>query len=399
MALLKSSSLLPLSQFPSYRPREYTRYTKNKLQQRAQYYRTYNNFQDFNNDDPEEPQCPHIKEVTKEDTKKVFRNHNHIYFNTDVTVKTVRTLCDLIDELNHEYELLQTTLTTVMVVPKPIYLHITSFGGDLMAGFLAHDYIKNSKIPIYTVAEAYAVSSGANMVMAGKKRFMTENSYLLVHQLNMFKMGHETFHDMIDNTSNIIESMTRLYAMYLNNIRHNREDVPEEDTLTKEKLENHMLHDIFWNVETCIRYGLIDAVYNNYQSSDEHDIMKYVRDKLSESLCPTKTYSSFELKPSELVVNKIKDNLEKNKSSKNELLSLVKQHIREKSTLNLKDAIINTNISNENLDDPEPIPQTYEEILSKDHTKQKKSNKRKKTIKKSIEKTPRRSPRKTRKTN
>ena len=223
-----------------------------------------------NEDDDDEDEQSEDDKVSK--SLLVYRDHNHIYFRCEVTMNRVNRLCNLIEEYNREHEILQSELTSMILVPKPIYLHITSMGGDMLGGFLAFDYIKNSKIPIYTIAEGYAVSSGANMFMAGSKRFMTENSYILIHQLSATKFGRETFHDTIDDATNSIEFMSKLYGIFLNNVRHNRTNILPQDILTKEKLENHMLHDVYWNYETCLRYGLVDEIYTNYSETDVKEI-------------------------------------------------------------------------------------------------------------------------------
>lgn len=302
-------------------------------------------YRDDDSDDESEgggggfPGFPDFSSLMKADKKKVFRDHNHIYFRCEVTMDRVNKLCNLIEEYNREQESLRSELTTVLLVPKPIYLHITSLGGDMLAGFLAFDYIRNSKIPIYTIAEGYAVSSGANMFMAGHKRFMTENSYVLIHQLNITKYGRETFHDMVDEASNVIEFMTKLYGIFLNNIRHNRPNVPPQDILTKEKLENHMLHDIYWNYETCKRYGLADGLYTNYVDTDVSDIQQYLGSGASQAREQQKIYTLEDLKPSDVIVQKIKENLAEQKN--NDMVEMIKKHLAKKLTTDGKTGILN----------------------------------------------------------
>jgi ATP-dependent Clp protease protease subunit len=277
---------------------------------------------------------PGLGSLKQKPKKEVFREHNHIYFRCDVTMEKVNQLCNLIEEYNREHDAIKSENTTIITIPKPIYLHITSMGGNMMAGFLAFDYIKNSKIPIYTVAEAYTVSSGANMFMAGHRRFMTENSYILVHQLNITKHGPETFHDIMDESSNVIEFMTRLYAMYLNNLRYNRKDVDVKDILTKEKLENHILHDIYWNYETCIRYGIVDGLYTNYVDNDMLDMHYYI-DSDHETYHRPTLYKLSDLKPSEQMVNKIKELVDNKKAHEN-MIHIIQKHLANKNSTDHK---------------------------------------------------------------
>ena len=270
----------------------------------------------------------------------ISRMHNHIYFRSDVTMKSVQLLCDLIDEYNREQEILKIGNTTGIIVSRPIYLHISSLGGDLLAGFMAYDYIRNSKIPVYTIADGYAVSSGANMFMAGKKRMMTKNSYILIHQLNITKQGTETYHDMMDNASNIIEFMSRLYAIYLNNLRYSKKPENQSDVLTKKKIENHMLHDIYWNIETCMMYGLVDGEYTGYADADNDDT-NYLLAGTAVPMESIKTYTLEELVPSKSVIEAIK---EKHKQQQN-VLELVKDFIKKRKTVQGEeiDDVINEN--------------------------------------------------------
>lgn len=201
----------------------------------------------------------------------VTHEHNHIYFKTDVTMDSIKKLTDIIDDANREYERQVIDNTANFQFPKPIYLHITSNGGDLFGGFLAYDAIRNSKVPIYTVVDGYAVSSGSIMFMAGKKRFMNPNSYILIHQLSQTIQGTQTNSDVMDDAANNIELMTRLYQIYLTEFHYAYDPVPEENVLTKSLLEQHMNHDIYWNFETCFKYGLAEGIYSNYQVREEID--------------------------------------------------------------------------------------------------------------------------------
>ncbi len=286
---------------------------------------------------------------------KIFRDHNHIFFRTSVTNNSINRLCNLIDEYNREQEFISADHTSSIVIPKPIYLHITCMGGDLLAGFMAHDYIKNSKIPIYTIAEGYAVSSGANMFMAGKKRFMTQHSYILIHQLNQTN-GFETFHDMIDNTANVIEFMSKLYEMYLNNVRYDHKNISHDDILTKEKLENHMLHDIYWNYDTCKRYGLVDDLYTNYSNCDKIDLNE-IFTSCEKKINKNKILTQKDLKPSDAVIHRIKKNVE----SQNSLVNIINNHLNKKKTTNKKNALNNHDSIIDNLVDELVKDQQQEE--------------------------------------
>ncbi len=188
--------------------------------------------------------------------ENVFQMDNHIYFTSDVTMKSVNKLAKLIHNSNKEYEVLHASVSHMAnISPKPLFLHITSVGGDLFAGFRAVDLIHNSRIPIYTVAEGYAISSGSLMYLAGHKKLMTKNSYLLIHQLSNYHSdgSSETFEKAKDEFSNNMMLMNQLYDFYIE---------VSKGKLNKKKVEDILKHDLYWNYETCLKYGLVDDVYN-----------------------------------------------------------------------------------------------------------------------------------------
>jgi ATP-dependent protease ClpP protease subunit len=205
---------------------------------------------DRNEEDPEVQGLPdEIKEMIV--NKLIYRSENHIYFRTDVTIKTINKLIDLINKANREFELTQLTLKLGKLEPSPLYLHITSNGGDLLAGLLAVDTIVNSKLPIYTVVEGYAISAASLMSVAGNKRFITENSFMLIHQLSD-GAGAQTYEQqkdrMLTNRS-LMEKINEIYVKYTGG------------KLTKKKLAEFLRHDIFWNAKTCLKAGLVDDIY------------------------------------------------------------------------------------------------------------------------------------------
>jgi ATP-dependent Clp protease protease subunit len=195
--------------------------------------------------------------LDKIEDESVFQMDNHIYFTADVSMKSVNKLAKLIHNSNKEYDILYSSVSHMAnVTPKPLFLHITSVGGDLFAGFRAVDMIHNSRIPIYTVVEGYAISAGSLMYLAGQKKFMTKNSYLLIHQLSNYHGDgtSETFEKAKDEFSNNMMLMNQLYDFYIE---------VSKGKLTKKKVEDILKHDLYWNFTTCQKYGLVEDIYNS----------------------------------------------------------------------------------------------------------------------------------------
>lgn len=182
------------------------------------------------------------------DDDDVSCKDNRIFFKAAVSEKTVDKLIKIIDAKVRKYRKLASNRMIASSTPKPLYLHITSYGGDLLACFRAIDAIKRSQIPIYTVIDGYAASAATLMSIVGKKRYMTPNSYMLIHQLSSGTMGK--FWEIKDDFENCETWMNDIYNFYLENTK-----------MSKQELETHLSHDLWWKVDQCISVGLVDEIY------------------------------------------------------------------------------------------------------------------------------------------
>jgi len=181
----------------------------------------------------------------------VYTERNHIFFKTDVTKESIDKLAQEIDHLNHKLASMQRKATLGAFTPKPIYLHITTNGGDLLSGFFAYDKIKASRIPIRTVIEGSVASAGSLMSIAGSRRYMTPNSHLLIHQLRTGIIG--TYEELVDEKANCNQFMSKLVSLYHANCN---------GRLSKTKIREILKRDIFWDAKTAIQNGLVDEEWN-----------------------------------------------------------------------------------------------------------------------------------------
>lgn len=181
----------------------------------------------------------------------VYTERNHIFFKTDVTKESVDKLAQEIDHLNNKLASLERKATLGNFTPKPIYLHITTNGGDLLSGFFAYDKIKASKVPIRTIIEGGVASAGSLMSIAGAQRYMTPNSHLLIHQLRTGIIG--TYEELVDEKANCNQFMSKLVALYHANCN---------GRLSKTRIREILKRDIFWDTKTAILNGLVDEEWN-----------------------------------------------------------------------------------------------------------------------------------------
>lgn len=174
--------------------------------------------------------------------------NNNIYFRGKVTEASVERLIQLINKKNNEFNDLNNNTIIKTIVPNPIYLFITSYGGCFFSGLRAVDAIKNSRIPIYTVVDGHVASAGTLMSIVGERRYITPHSYMLIHQLSSSTIGK--YWEIKDDYKNSKQFMEMIYKIYTEHTKMNRDE-----------LKKILKHDRWWDAETCIEKGLVDEIY------------------------------------------------------------------------------------------------------------------------------------------
>lgn len=183
----------------------------------------------------------------------VYIKDNHIYFRDDVTSESINKLVRIIDDYNDKVKKNKKHMIHFdesKLVPKELYIHISSFGGSLFDCMIGYDSIKNSEIGINTVVEGFSASCGSLLSVAGKKRYMTKNSVILVHQLS--SSSHGKFQELEDDYFNSKEFMERIINIYYDNCKNK---------MTKKEIKEYLKHDRWWNVDEAIKKGLVDEIY------------------------------------------------------------------------------------------------------------------------------------------
>lgn len=152
------------------------------------------------------------------------------------------------DELDNEGDDSKVVVNiNIDVEPKPIMLYITSNGGLLHQVFSAIDTIKGLKVPVHTVCKGMVASAGTLLSLAGKKRFMTKNAYMLIHELRSGHYGKYTH--LSESYENSKQMMEHIRDYYLTNTK-----------LTVEDLDSQLPKDLYWTPTKCLEKGLIDEI-------------------------------------------------------------------------------------------------------------------------------------------
>ena len=187
-----------------------------------------------------------VNNNTNDNETQILSVDNHIYFYSEVERCKMLELNKQLSELDIKLQTNSLKLDTDL--PK-IYLHINSYGGSIFAGLSTLDTIRNTKCDVVTVIEGCAASAGTMISVVGKERHMQKHAYMLIHQLSAGSWGkYSDLVDDMDNNTKLMEMIKKLYKEYTK--------VPED------KLEEILKHDLWWDAETCLEYGLIDKILN-----------------------------------------------------------------------------------------------------------------------------------------
>lgn len=135
----------------------------------------------------------------------------------------------------------------------PIYLHINSYGGSLYNAYAVVDTIKNLRVPVYSVIDGCAASAGTIISVVCAKRFIGENAYMLIHQLSSRMWGKmNEIEDEYKHLTELTNQLIQLYGKYAK--------------IPKKELIELLKHDLWLAPQTCIKYGLVDDIYDSSQS-------------------------------------------------------------------------------------------------------------------------------------
>jgi len=181
---------------------------------------------------------------------RCYSRDNHIYFFSGVSKESVYRLNEHLVKINQAAETLRRRNPTVDIAPKPIYLHINSYGGGVFAAFAAIDFIMQSKIPVHTIVEGATASAATLMSVVGAKRYIRPHASMLIHQLRGWFGGKMTeIDDEYKNLEQMHSSIKDIYAKHT--------------AISAERADDLLKHDLWWNKERCLTERLVDEVWTD----------------------------------------------------------------------------------------------------------------------------------------
>ena len=176
--------------------------------------------------------------------KHIAVHENKIYYYAGVNRESAAELNKKIGELESKSLTLGHNLD---IDPPTLKLLINSGGGSITAGISSMDTILRCKVPVHTYVDGFAASAATFLSIVGSYRFMSRNSYMLIHQLSTNFWGkYSEFEDEKQNLDLMMKTIKDVYKKYTK--------VPMK------KLDEILKHDLLWDAETCKTLGLIDEI-------------------------------------------------------------------------------------------------------------------------------------------
>jgi ATP-dependent protease ClpP protease subunit len=169
-----------------------------------------------------------------------YTHNNHVYFSGDVTPGSMFLLCKELRSAAHTLRARGCAL--------PIYLHVTTDGGDVSSAFACVDCIKTLGTPVYSVVEGFVASAGTLITLAAAKRFIGGNAYMMIHQVSSGVWGKmNSIKTQFENLTKLMDHLVQFYKQHAK--------------MSKTALSQLLSTDVELNSTECIARGLADAVY------------------------------------------------------------------------------------------------------------------------------------------
>jgi len=180
-------------------------------------------------------------------SKTIMKENNHIYFHSEVNREAIFEMITHIRKAEIENIVLAHKLNSDNAIP--IFLHINSFGGSVFDALTAIDVIQSCSVPIYTIIEGATASAGTLISVVGKKRYIRPNAHMLIHQLSSGFWGK--MNEIEDDFTNNKQFMEKILDIY-----------KKHASIPRKELNDILKHDLWWDANKCIQFGLVDELWN-----------------------------------------------------------------------------------------------------------------------------------------
>lgn len=181
------------------------------------------------------PESSHIKLPFEIDVHQLLLHSRQLHVTGIISEKTVQPVINQLMGLQ-------------LISDDPIVMWINSGGGSLSDGFALVDAMRMSKVPIFTVIRGWACSMGGIISVAGHKRYMTENSVWMAHDIRAG--GYDYGEKIIARVEEIKVWQKQAFEFLANNTG-----------LTPKDLEKARHEELWLHPDQCLEKGVVDHVF------------------------------------------------------------------------------------------------------------------------------------------
>jgi len=198
-------------------------------------------------EEPSSKEKPSIIVLSGDDSSSssaVEIQNNIIYFYGVVDDSNIKLLNRALRHLDKESQIFKIKYGCEA---PPIELHINSYGGSLFSAFAAVDTLSQLQTPVHSYIDGSVASAATLISCAATKRYMSKNSYMLIHQLSSSVWGKfEEIKDEMENLELLMDNVKRIYTLYT--------------SIPKRELDKILKRDLWLNHEKCLKWGLVDEI-------------------------------------------------------------------------------------------------------------------------------------------
>lgn len=180
-----------------------------------------------------------LEEDTVIDIESILLDNRNLFLDGEISYELSADVCKSIIALSQ--------LNT-----DPIKLWINCSGGSIGAGLALIDIIQLVKAPIYTIIKGNAGSMGALVSVAAHRRYMTENSFWMFHDLMAFVSGDGEYGDKL---------ITRCSDYYVKLQEFAEFHLKKHTSLTVKDLHKARTKELWFFAKECKTKGIVDSVF------------------------------------------------------------------------------------------------------------------------------------------
>lgn len=181
-------------------------------------------------------------------SQPIETSQNHVYFYSEVNSEKCLRVFKQLKDLDDDLDILQNSLGERLQIP--IWLHLQTGGGDLLAALSLVDQMQQLKMPIYSIVEGICASAGTLIALACSKRYILPRSLMMIHQLSTFFSGtYEEFKDEVEMQNMLMDIVMDLYL--------------SRSKLDKAQLTEMLKRNTWLNAQKCLEYGFVDEIVSS----------------------------------------------------------------------------------------------------------------------------------------